>query len=101
VRYNQSDFSESIYLNINLGSKEAPVTLHVRVSNHPASPHTGTKFDYDIYAYKMRQGATTYIKFLMKFATRYGVLLPKELWNKQPGTANYKKYAIAMQYKTV
>ena len=98
VRHNHSDTSESVYLNINLGNQEAPNTVHVRISNHPAPGHnTDVRYDYDICATHTRQGATTYIKFLSKFAKEHGKELPKGIQVLQPGTYLYKKYAISMQ----
>jgi len=98
VRPNRSDMSESIYLNINLSSREAPVAMHVRISNHPASRRkTNIRFDYDICAAHSRKGATTYIKFLAKFAGEHNKTLPREIQALQPGTPEYREYAIAMQ----
>jgi len=102
VRYNRSDESESIYLNINLGTRESPDAIHVRISNHSVSRNnTSIRFDYDICGSRSRQGATTYIKFLVKFANEHGKKLPKVVQHLQPGTPKYKKYAISMQKRAV
>jgi hypothetical protein len=68
VRYNQSSVSESMYININLGTREAPNTLHVRISNHPAPHHnSAVRFDYDIRADRFRYGTISYKKFISLF----------------------------------
>jgi len=102
VRCNRSDTSESVYLNINLGTKEAPDAIHIRISNHPVSRYnTKTQYDYDICGSCSRQGATTYIKFLVKFASEHNKTLSKAIQYLQPGTPKYKKYAISMQKRFV
>ena len=98
VRYNRSDASESVYLNINRGTRESPDAIHVRISNHSVSRfNAAVRFDYDICGSRSRQGATTYIKFLAAFAREHGKPLPEEIHAFQPGTREYKQYAIAMQ----
>lgn len=102
VRCNQSDYSESMYLNINLGTREQPVTLHVRISNHAApKSNKAVRYDYDICGAYVRQGATTYVKVLLQLARQYGMSLPAELRRLQPGTPQYKDYAIRMQRRAV
>jgi len=102
VQYNHSDNSESIYLNINIGTREAPDAIHVRISNHPVSRYnTSTHYDYDICGSRSRQGATTYIKFLVKFASEHNKTLSKSIQHLRPGTPKYKKYAISMQKRAV
>lgn len=98
VRVNQSLASDSFYLNINRGTKEMPDAVHVRISNHPSSKwNTDIRYDYDICANHSRQGATTYIKFLTKFAAENNKPLPAGIRALQPGSYSYKKYSIGMQ----
>ncbi|MCL2196888.1 MAG: hypothetical protein FWB77_04670 [Treponema sp.] len=98
VRVNQSLASESFYLNINRGTRETPNAVHVRISNHPSSRYnTDIRYDYDICANHSRRGATTYIKFLAKFAAENNKPFPAGLQPLQPGTYWYKKYSIRMQ----
>ena len=102
VRYNHSDASDSIYMNINLGTREAPVAVHVRISNHSVfRNNTDVQYDFDICGTHSRQGATTYIKFLSKFAAEHGKTLPLSMQALQPGTQRYKRYAIEMQKRAV
>ena len=98
VRYNHSDVSDSVYMNINFGTRESPVAVHVRISNHPVSRYnTDVQYDYDICGTYSRQGATTYIKFLSKLAKEHNKTLPIGIQALQPGTQRYKRYAIMMQ----
>lgn len=102
VLYYNSDVSDSTYLYINLGTKESPVFIHVRISNHPVSRYnTDVQYDYDICGTHSRPGATTYIKFLSKFAKEHNKTLPMGLKALQPGTQRYKCYAIMMQKRAV
>ena len=95
-RFNKSDCSDSWYLNINLGTKENPNAIHVRIANHTALRETA-QFHYDICTSKNRNGAMNYIKFLFAFAKQQGKLLPQELKRLQPGTPCYKNYVIGLQ----
>ena len=98
VRYNRSSVSESYYLNINTGTRDFPDTIHVRISNHSVSRNNkDTIFDYDICGNRSRSDATTYIKFLIKFAADHGKALPDVIEKLRPNTARYKRYAIGMQ----
>jgi hypothetical protein len=100
VWVNRSDCcsSDSIYLKVNMGSREEPKALHIRVSNHPAPRHkTNIRFDYDICASRARKGATTYIKFITQFARDQGKELPRYFSSIQPGTERYRDYTIRMQ----
>lgn len=98
VQYYRSDASESIYLNIYLGTRESPDALRLRISNHSVSRYNAhIHFDYDICGSRSRQGATTYIKFLIKFANEHNKALSSAIQALQPGTPKYKQYAISMQ----
>jgi hypothetical protein len=98
VRYNHSSKSESCYLNINLGTHEAPNAIHVRISNHPAPWYNkAVRFDYDICVSRFRPGALTYIKFLSQFARQRGKPVPSAIRAIQPGTPLYREYTSALR----
>jgi hypothetical protein len=100
VWVNRSDccYSDSIYLKVNIGSREKPEALHIRVSNHPVPQHkTNIRYDYDICASRARKGATTYVKFIERFAQDQGKELPRYFRFIQPGTERYRDYTIRMQ----
>jgi hypothetical protein len=95
-RYNKSDWSDSFYLNINLGTREQPQAIHLRIADH-ASNKASVRFAWDICGSRSRTGAVTYIKFLIRFAEQQGFPLPFEVQRLQPGTLQYKRYAVALQ----
>ena len=96
--YNYSEVSESVYLGISTGTTESQNAYNVRVSNH-SDPRGNSSiyYDCDICGTHSRQGATTYIKFLVKFAAEHNKTLSTTIQSLQPGTKMYKKYAISLQ----
>jgi hypothetical protein len=68
-----------MYININLGTCEAPNALHIRISNHPAPQHnSAVRFDYDIRMDRFRYGTISYKKFLSLFNRHCGESLTPE-----------------------
>lgn len=98
VFWNQSDDSESFYLKVNLGTKESPKPMHIRISNHSIPQNNRwVLYDVDLYCGFEREGATSYIKLLSKMANLLNKPLPHVLEHVKTGTPLYKTYRITMQ----
>jgi hypothetical protein len=80
-----------------LGTPEEPHAYHIRVSNHDNKNYGEKRYDCDICASKARKDATTYIKFLIDFATEHDKVLPFYFKFIVPGTECYKDYSIELQ----
>jgi len=97
TRWNLSDNSESVYIKACLGTKEAPKSLHIRMSNHTLPPNSRSMYNYDVYCGHRRKEATSYVKLLSGLAERLGKPLPCCLRSTNVGTKQYKTYSIEMQ----
>ena len=96
--WNRSDDSESVYIKVCLGTREAPESVHIRISNHSVPPKSlWIKFQFDVYCGHRREGATSYVKVLSKLAEMLGKPLPPYLKRTKAGTGLYKSYSIEMQ----
>jgi len=100
TRWNQSDESESCYLNVNFGTIDEPKAFHIRISDHSIPPgKKGVLFDADLYCSYERSGATSYIKFLAKLSDELNKPMPSGFEKIKTGTKPYKNYRIRMQQR--
>jgi len=98
VFWNSSNYSESLYLKICLGTLESPKALHIRISNHSVPPKKRwIVFDFDVYSSYEREGAINYIILLSELAKALGKPFPVALEQVKTGTQSYENYMVEMQ----
>ena len=98
VIWNPSDDSESQYLLLCPGTDEDLKPLNIRISNHSVSSRNiWISYDVDVYGGFEREGATSYVKLIVKLSEKMEKPLPPVMEKIGIGTDSYKRYRMEMQ----